>query len=504
MTIPADQQETASFLQTLAGSAPVETHISLVFRGPDTVWKLKKAVRLPFLDFTAVASRRHFTERELVLNAPAAPGLYRDVVPVRRRPDGALTLEPATDLPVVDWVLRMARVPDDDFLDVIAVQNRLDHVLLDAVADAVATRHHALPAVPGVVPPMRDIALGNVRAALDAGLPAAVVGDWQTAMLAALDTRQAWLAERARDGFVRRAHGDLHLGNLCLWQGRPVLFDALEFDETLATIDLGYDLAFLLMDLEHRLGREAANRVLNRYVARTGDAALVAGLPVFLSMRAMVRAHVEARSGHAEAAAAYLVQAETFLHPPAPLVVAIGGLPGTGKSTLARRLAPGLGPAPGALVLRSDEIRKRRFGVPPETRLPPAAYTDAASQAVFATLADLTAAAAAGGHAVIADATFIDPAHRSLLTEAARTAGVGFLGFWLDAPLPVLEARVAGRYGDASDATVAVLHAAASANPTAGDWMEIDASNLETAGHLVTKAVCAHVGMRWKRSPDLR
>ena len=286
---------------------------------------------------------------------------------------------------------------------------------------------------------------------------------------------------RAEAGFVRRCHGDLHLGNLCLWQGKPVLFDALEFDEALATIDVAYDLAFLLMDLEHRLDRAAANRVLNRYVARTGDADLVGGLPVFLSMRAMIRAHVEARSGHADRVAGYLTAATRYLQPRPPLVIAIGGLPGSGKSTLARALAPLLGAAPGALVLRSDEIRKRQHGVEPEHRLPQSAYTETKSTAVFDELARQVAAAANAGHAVIADATFMDLAHRSLVEAAAQQAGVAFLGIWLSAPQPILEQRIAARAGDASDATVDVLRAAVRADPDAGTWHAVDACDQASA-----------------------
>jgi uncharacterized protein len=137
---------------------------------------------------------------------------------------------------------------------------------------------------------MRAVAQGNAIAARDAGLPDDRVHAWLTAITARIAEIAPWLSTRAANGFVRRAHGDLHLGNLCLWRGRPVPFDAIEFDEAMATIDLGYDLAFLLMDLDHRVVRGAANRVLNRYVARTGDAALTRGLPVFLSMRAMIRA----------------------------------------------------------------------------------------------------------------------------------------------------------------------------------------------------------------------
>src|SRR3954453_1507603 len=118
MAVPSEQAEAADFLRRLAGAEPVETHISLVFVGPDTVWKLKKAVRLSFLDFTDADSRRRYAERELALNAPAAPGLYRDVAPVTRGPDGALTLGGPPEAEAVDWVLRMARVPAADFLDV--------------------------------------------------------------------------------------------------------------------------------------------------------------------------------------------------------------------------------------------------------------------------------------------------------------------------------------------------------------------------------------------------
>jgi uncharacterized protein len=503
MTAPPEQAEVAEFLRGLAGSVPLETHISLVFVGADTVWKLKKAVRLAFLDFTSLEARRRFALRELELNRPAAPGLYRDVVAVVRGADGTLGFGEPGERPVVDWVLRMARVPAGDFLDAIVTKGELTPELLDALGDAVADYHRNLPHPPrpspasrerefssnstpspakrgrvgeGVVPAMRHVAAGNARSARDAGLPEPAVQAWQTRILGALDGIAPWLAQRERDGFVRRAHGDLHLGNLCLWQGHPVPFDALEFDEAMATIDLGYDLAFLLMDLDQRVTRAAASRVLNRYVARTGDAVLTRGLPAFLSLRAMVRAHVEAKRGNAEIAAHYLSAASTYLQAKPPVVLAIGGLPGTGKSTLARALAPELGNAPGALVLRSDEIRKRQHGAAPEEQLSQAAYNDAASEAVFAALAVSLRETASGGHAVIADATFIDPRHRTLIETAAKAAGVPFLGVWLEAPLAKLEARIAGRRRDASDATIAVLRAASRGNPGAGDWLAIDAT----------------------------
>ena len=291
------------------------------------------------------------------------------------------------------------------------------------------------------------------------------------AALAAADREAPLVLHRAVAGMVRRAHGDLHLGNICMWQGAPVPFDALEFNEDMATIDLGYDLAFLLMDLDHRVSRAAANRVLNRYVARTGDAALVRLLPSFLSRRAMVRAHVQGGA----AGLAYLEAAWRYINPSPGLVVAIGGLPGTGKSTLARALAPSLGPAPGALILRSDEIRKRLHNVAPEVPLAREAYTPAASARVNAALLD--GVRQAGDHAVIADATFTSP----VLRNALAACGTRFVGIWLEAPMDVLAQRVSARSGDASDATVAVLQRMAAANPGPITWHVVPADDTALA-----------------------
>ena len=474
--IPDAQSETAALLAGLAGRPPIETHISAVFVGADTVWKLKKAVRLPFHDFTALAERERTTKRELELNAADAPGMYRDAVPVVRGADGRLTL--GGEGTVVDWVLRMAPVPAENFLDAVAAAGGLTPPLLDAIADAVAAMHARLaPVTRDQVAGLNAIAAGNRASALSAGLPAPAVTQWAVAMTQALNAAAPFLAQRAAADFVRRIHGDLHLGNLCLWQGRPVPFDALEFDEDMAIFDLGYDLAFLLMDLDVRAGRAAANRVMNRYFARTGDIAMLRGMQPFLSMRAMVRAHVETRAGHAAAGAAYLARSLDYLRPAAPAALAIGGLMGTGKSTVARALAPDLGPAPGAVILRSDEIRKFLHGVAPEAKLPPAAYTPEASRAVFDRLAAQMREAVAAGHAAIADATFMNPAHRAQIQSAAT--GVPFHGIWLMADLAELEGRVAARTGDASDAGVDVLRDAARHDPGPGGWHGVKAGGLD-------------------------
>ncbi|ONG51325.1 hypothetical protein BKE38_16305 [Pseudoroseomonas deserti] len=473
MSIPAEQAEAAALLRRLAGGdPPVETHISALFLGADRVLKLKKAVDLGFLDFTSLDARQRFTRREMALNAPHAPGLYRAVHPLTRGPDGALRL--GGEGGAVEWALEMARVPESDFLDAVARRGGLDAAMQDALGDAVAALHAALPPVGGWDAPaaLARVIEGNRAAALAAGLSEPRIAAWAAAAAAALDRLSPWLARRAAAGAVRRCHGDLHLGNLLLWQGHPAPFDALEFDEALATVDTGYDLAFLLADLDRIVGRSAANRVLNRYVARSGDAALVEGLPLWLSLRALIRAHCLARTG--DDGLPCLAQAEAALRPVAPRLLAIGGLPGSGKSFWARRWAPAIGAAPGALILRSDEIRKRRHGLAPEERLPPEAYAASASAAVHQELFDAARAALAAGHSVIADAAFLDPAMRQGIEEVGKAAGIPLQGIWLEAPLAVLRDRVAARRGDASDAGPAVLEAAAARDPGAIAWQRLD------------------------------
>ncbi|HWX46836.1 MAG TPA: AAA family ATPase [Roseomonas sp.] len=473
MTIPPAQRAAAALLARLTGDArPVETHISAVFIGADRVFKLKKAVALGFLDFTRVEDRERFCRRELALNSLAAPGLYRGVHPLTRGPDGVLHL--GGEGPVEDWVVEMAPLPPGDFLDAIAARGALDPALQDALADTVASQHAGLPPVSGwdANAALRDVISGAAEAAHEAGLPPARSDAWARVALERLEALAPALAARAATGHVRRCHGDLHLGNLVLWQGRPVPFDALEFDETLATVDTGYDLAFLLADLDLNVGRAAANRVLNRYVARCGDAGLVVGLPLWLSLRSLIRAHVLQRVGRD--GLPWLAAAEAALRPPPARLVAVGGLPGSGKSFWARRWAPGLGAAPGALILRSDEIRKRQHGVAPEVRLPPEAYAPAATAAAYAALCAEAEAALRAGHGVIADAAFLDPAQRQGIAAVAARAGVPFQGFWLEAPMPLLRERIAARQGDASDADLSVLEQAARRGPGPLGWQRLD------------------------------
>ncbi|MDT8350561.1 phosphotransferase, partial [Roseomonas mucosa] len=350
MSLPPEQRETGALLSRLTGAAaPLETHISAIYVGAERTLKLKKAVALSFLDFTGLEARERFCRRELEINAPAAPGIYHAVHAVTRAPGGPLRLD--GDGEAVDWVLEMATLPADGFLNLIAARHGVDGTLADALGDTVAALHATQPVIEGLdsEAAMQRVLAGAVESCRRAGLPMPEVERLAGDLGAAFATRRGLLNARAAAGHVRRCHGDLHLGNLVLWpsgpMGRPVAFDALEFDEALATVDTGYDLAFLLMDLDRRASRAAANRTLSRYLGRTGDAGLLGGLAPWLSLRAMVRSYCEVLAG--TDGLPYLHAARGYLEPAPPVLLAIGGLPGTGKSWLARALAPGIGVAPG-------------------------------------------------------------------------------------------------------------------------------------------------------------
>ncbi|WP_340117502.1 AAA family ATPase [Pelagibius sp. 7325] len=477
-----DTQNQAAVLALLADPATygagvddvqrIDTHGAIVFLAGDRAYKVKRAVAYPYMDFSTLERRRVLCLREQEINSRTAPDLYLDVVPVTKTASG---LALGGEGKAVEWVLVMRRFDQDQLLSRRAAAGQLTAQTMTALADAVARFHDAAE-------PRQDIAAGakamrwvisengeEFAERADLFDPDAVRRVTEAA-LAQLDRHAALLDARAADGKVRLCHGDLHLRNVVLLDGKPTLFDAIEFNDAIACIDVIYDLAFLLMDLEHRDLRPFANLVLNRYLQRRDEAEALALLPLFLSARAAVRAKVaaslEAVAGNdgdenkvarRTEAAAYFELAGRYLDPPPPRLVAVGGLSGTGKTTLARALAPDFGAAPGALHLRSDVLRKQLAGVDELEHLPPEAYSAEASADVYAALVARACQALAAGHAVILDAVFARPEERETVEAVARAAGVEFTGLWLQAPPAVLKSRVSARSGDASDATAAVV-----------------------------------------------
>jgi hypothetical protein len=242
------------------------------------------------------------------------------------------------------------------------------------------------------------------------------------------------------------------------------------------------------MDLWRRHLPRHANVVWNSYLAETTDLAGLPLLPLFLSCRAAVRAKTGAtaatlqsdarrRSELQDAARDYLSMAERLLHPPAPCLIAVGGLSGSGKSTPALALAPSIGAVPGAVVVRTDDVRKRLCGVEPLVRLGPEGYTSEVSRRVYRTITDRARTVVAGGHAAIVDAVFARPADREAIEQVAAAAGVPFLGLWLDAPESVLVARSERRCLDPSDADAAVVRGQLAQDTGPIRWHRIEASS---------------------------
>jgi aminoglycoside phosphotransferase family enzyme/predicted kinase len=493
------QEEVVAFLADSAsypGGGPVErleTHANLVFLAGDDAWKIKRAVRLPYLDFSSLAKRHQACAREVEVNRRFAAELYVGCVPiVRSTTTGSLAFGGEGE--VVEWAVHMRRFDQSALLSHVAAAGEIKSDLAKGVADAVLESHRRAKAA------VRRDGTGPFKAIL------ATLSQSLTAASAfRSDAAQSFLSEaarhlalagdildeRARHGYVRRCHGDIHLANVVLWQGRPVLYDAIEFDEAMATIDTLYDLAFLLMDLVHHQQRRAACIAFNHYLWRSQEDLDLAGLralPLFLALRAAVRAVVSVdraaqQQGEPSATARreadrYLQLATTFLAPQQPRLVVVAGMSGTGKTTLAAALAPDLGSAPGAVHLRSDLERKALFHLDETLPLDPGGYSAEVSGEVYAALRGKARTVLRAGHSVVIDAVYPRAEERRAIEGVAAELRVPFHGIWLQAAPDKLIARVSARQGDASDADASIVRRqlAADVGPLSGPWHALDAN----------------------------
>jgi aminoglycoside phosphotransferase family enzyme/predicted kinase len=475
-----------AFLKGATWGAPgaavdhIETHAAHVFLVEGFAYKVKKAVKLPYLDFSTLEQRRAVIAREFEINRALTPGIYLDVIEVAGEP-----------------VLKMRRFANADILTGKLTHGGCGDALARDLADMAVAAHRTAP--------RRDVPGADIMAGLGAQLSAAFTAspdifraaetlEFHALYEDALMRLKPLLNRRTGQSLVRRCHGDMHCNNLAVVDGKPILFDAIEFSEKIGTIDVLYDLAFLVMDLCRHDEPRAANMVLNRYLElrrAEEDLSGLAALPLFLSTRAGVRALVTADLVHELAvgqslkprgeALDYFRASLIYLKPPRPELICVGGLSGTGKTTQAARLAPHLGARPGAIHLRSDLERKYRAGVAETSRLPDGAYGIQQTAVVYEALLARGRAALAAGHAVIIDAVFARESERRAAASLARQARVPFTGLWLEAGSGTLKSRVTSRHGDASDADAAVVERQLGYDLGDIDWIRIDAEAGEEA-----------------------
>lgn len=456
--------------------ALVETHASWLLLAGDFAYKIKKPITLPFLDYGTLARREAFCRAELALNRRLAPELYLDVVPIGGSPQQPRFGE----LPAIEWAVRMRRFDESGRLDHLAARGQLQPShLAQLAATLCAFQRAAAIAAPGTRFGAPEQVLAAARenfVELRQLLPEA----GQTAVEALATWTETEFARRAGDfaarkagGFIREGHGDLHLGNLVLIDGRVTPFDCIEFNEDFRWNDPASEIAFVWIDLLDHDRPGLAAWFLNAWLETGGDFAALQVLRFYAVYRAVVRAKVAALRARQEdpkaalveldAAHAYLQLAAQIAVPPAPTIVITCGLSGSGKTTAssARLLDPSLEAAGSIIRLRSDVERKRLFGLAPHDHSNSAPdggiYTVEATARTYARLLELARELLSAGWSVIVDAAFLKRSERDTFAALATEFGVGFKILATEAPVEELRRRLLARSGDASEATVAIL-----------------------------------------------
>ncbi|MEQ8333110.1 AAA family ATPase [Nisaea sp.] len=487
----------------------IATHGSHVFLAGDRAYKIKRAVSFPYMDYGTLERRKAFTRAELDLNRRTAPELYLGILRLTRGPDGKIDFNGAGE--AIEYVLEMRRFDQDDLLDRMAERGALTPALIERTADRIRSFHNAAD----------SLNAGDAPGAGAAGLRWVIEENFaefaaqprhfdpdEAALYAArvrtvLEQTAPLLDARVTDGQAKHCHGDLHLRNICVIDGEPTLFDGIEFNPRFACIDTLYDLAYFLSDLEIRGRSDLANLAFTRYFLDGGYDGLPC-LPLFLSTRSAVRAKIMVSGAEAQdvlptrqdmldQSRRSFQAARQQIEPAEPVMVGIGGFSGSGKSTLARNLAPLLSPVPGAIHLRSDVIRKRLHGCPPSQPLPAAAYRQDVSARVYRIMLERAGDALRAGYSVILDAVNDRSEDRQAMMAVAKACSVPFKGFWLDVSEEVMARRIAGRTGDASDATEAVMRNQSKRGHGAlGDWKKIDAGGPAEAA---LEAAKSHLGL---------
>lgn len=449
----------------------IQTHISYVFLTGEYAYKIKKAVNFGFLDFSSLEQRRHFCHEEVRLNQRGAGEIYLEVLPISEVGDRFILEDESNP---VEYVLKMHQFIEDDSFVSLFEQGKLTPELIAELGKFVA-KFHQTAATNDYI-----LAFGkveNVRQAFDENYQqtAGYIGRAQTdsqftETQAYTDnffaTRTALFEQRITQKWIKECHGDLHLRNIAFWKDQVLLFDCIEFNEPFRFVDVMYDIAFAVMDLDARSRSDLGNIFLNTYVEQTGDWEGLQLLPLYLSRQAYVRAKVTSfllddpnipaadKEQAAKVAANYYYLAWKYTQVPAVgKIVVMAGLSGSGKSTVGRYIAK----TDQAIHLRSDAVRKHLGGVALDQKGGADLYTPAMTQKTYDRLLELGLLLANQGFTVVLDAKFDQQALRAPVIAAAQKENIPLHIYHCTAPLEVLVDRLNNRVGDVADATADLL-----------------------------------------------
>ncbi|MCB0333167.1 MAG: AAA family ATPase [Bdellovibrionales bacterium] len=466
----------------------LETHISHIFLTGDIAFKLKKEVKLSFLDFSSLSLRKEFCDRELKLNQRFAPDLYLEVIPVFQKEGTFSFLE--GDL--VDYLVKMNQFPTESLFTELIRQNKLTFELIEDTVDTIVSFHTKAEKAPKywdasqltnfidecyeVIEEKEDLVSSSLQTSKQ--------------LTYELLSKYEQLLKTRQTTHVKLLHGDLHLKNICLYQGKPTLFDGIEFDDGYAASDGWGDIAFLIMDLLFESQEALATRTVNHYLELSDDYEGLQLLPLYIAYRALVRAKVAALESKRDSCQKHIALANQELTLNNPIIVAIGGLSGSGKSTVAKKVSELL----RCVIIRSDAVRKHIADIALSQRGDSSLYTDEMTQRTYTGILARAQFALSAGYSVILDATFLNRDDRRNVKQFAEVNNTSFFGFWLELAPETLKNRIGQRKHDISDATQEVLLHQLSKQRQIDDWKTIDASesSLKIAKEILTHCAQKH------------
>ncbi|WP_373535799.1 AAA family ATPase [Microcoleus sp.] len=455
----------------------IQTHASFVLLTGDYTYKIKKPVNFGFMDYSTLEKRQHFCTQELLMNRRTAPEIYLEVLSIVQRGDlFKFVSDSAEIIPAevaVEYALKMREFPQDSLFLSLLERGQLTEQLMAELGREVA-KFHSTAITNSYIRTFGEVS--QIRTAIDNNylISQKYIGgpQTQTQYQETKDYTDAFFAKnpelferRIANNKIRECHGDLHLRNIALWQNKILLFDCIEFNEPFRFVDVMYDIAFTVMDLESRGRRDLGNVFLNTYIEQTGDWEGLQVLPLYLSRQAYVRAKVtslmlddasvstDEKAQISQTAAHYYKLAWEYTKPRRGKLTLMSGLSGSGKSTVARYLAA----RTGAIQIRSDAVRKHLGGIPLNERGGQDLYSDEMTAQTYGRLLELGIILAERGWDVILDAKFDRQNLRTDAINLAQSHGLSWQIVYCTAPIAVLRERLQQRRGDIADATAELL-----------------------------------------------